>query len=149
MDSLIFKGTVDEIDVGKLTVGMPVEIKIGALPGHAIAGRLTKISLKAREENNTRLFPVEIVIADSAATTLRAGYSANADIIIRRADDVLTLPERVVYAHGDSTWVELPGPAGARQRAVIVTGLSDAVRIEVTSGLTEGQEVLEKPEKKL
>lgn len=149
MDSLIFKGTVDEIDVGKLVVGMPVEIKIGAMPGQTVPGRLTKISLKAREENSARMFPVEIVIEDTKVALLRAGYSANADIIIRRADQVLTVPERVVYAANDSSWVEVAGADGARVKTPVVTGLSDAIRIEVVSGLNEGQEVLEKPEKTL
>jgi len=149
MDSLIFKGTVDEIDVGKLTVGMPVEVKIGALPGRTVPGRLVKISLKAREENNTRMFPVEIAIEDARVALLRAGYSANADIIIRRADAVLTIPERVVHSQNDSTWVEVAGTNGARVKTPIVTGLSDAIRVEIVSGLSEGQEVLEKPEKTL
>jgi HlyD family secretion protein len=149
MDSLVFKGTVDEIDVGKLSIGMPVEIKVGAIPGKSIPGRLIKISLKAKEENNTRMFPVEISIGDTKVALLRAGYSANADIIIKQADSVLTIPERVVYTQGDSTYVEIPGPKGARRKAFITTGLSDAIRIEVKSGLTLGQEVLEKPEKKI
>lgn len=149
MDSLIFRGTVDEIDVGKLSIGMPVEIKIGAIPGASIPGKLAKISLKAREENNTRMFPLEISIVDTKVALLRAGYSANADIIIRQVDSVLTIPERVVFTKGDSTYVEVPGPKGKRLKTLIVTGLSDAVRIEVKSGLKEGQEVLEKPEKKI
>jgi HlyD family secretion protein len=149
MDSLIFKGTVDEIDVGKLTLDMPVEIKVGAIPGKSIAGRLTKISLKAREENNTHMFPVEIAIADTKIGVLRAGYSANADIIIRKVEGVLTIPERVLYAQDDSSYVEVPGPKGERQKTPVTTGLSDAVKIEVKSGLAEGQDVLEKPEKKI
>jgi len=68
---------------------------------------------------------------------------------IRRADGVLTLPERVVYSENDSTWVEVAGADGARVRTPIATGLSDAIRVEVVSGLAEGQEVLEKPEKTL
>jgi HlyD family secretion protein len=149
MDSLIFKGTVDEIDVGKLSIGMPVEIKVGAIPGTSIPGKLATISLKAKEENNTRMFPVEISIVDAKVALLRAGYSANADIIIRQVDSVLTIPERVVYTSGDSTWVEVPGAKGERRKAIITTGLSDAIRIEVKSGLAKGQEVLEKPEKKI
>ncbi len=149
MDSLIFKGTVDEIDVGKLSLDMPVEIKVGAIPGKSIPGRLTKISLKAREENNTHMFPVEIGIADTRVALLRAGYSANADIIIRKVENVLTIPERVVYAKDDSSYVEIAGPRGERVKTPITTGLSDAVKIEVKSGLSEGQSVLEKPEKKI
>jgi HlyD family secretion protein len=149
MDSLVFRGTVDEIDVGKLNLGMPVEIKVGALPGTEIPGTLEKISLKAREENNSRMFPVEITLTDTKTDILRAGYSANADIIINEAESVLTIPERVVYFKGDSVYVEIPGKDGKRQKLMIETGLSDAIRIEVRSGLEEGQEVLEKPRKKI
>ncbi|MDD4858045.1 MAG: efflux RND transporter periplasmic adaptor subunit [Candidatus Krumholzibacteria bacterium] len=149
MDSLIFKGTVDEIDVGKLSIGMSVDVKIGAIPNATIPGKLAKISLKAKEENNTRMFPVEITISDTKLAVLRAGYSANADIIIRQVDSVLTIPERVVYTKGDSSWVEVSGAKGERKKVSIVTGLSDAIRVEVKSGLKERQEVLEKPEKKI
>jgi HlyD family secretion protein len=149
MDSLVFKGTVDEIDVGKLDLGMPVKIKIGALPDTEVPGVLEKISLKAREESNSRMFPVEISIEDMEIALLRAGYSANADIIINEATDVLTIPERVVYFDGDSVYVEVAGADGGREKVPIETGLSDAIRIEVRSGLREGQEILEKPQKEL
>ncbi len=149
MDSLVFKGTVDEIDVGKLDLGMPVKIKIGALPDAEVPGTLDKISLKAREESNSRMFPVEISIDDTKIALLRAGYSANADIIIREVRDVLTIPERVVYFAGDSTYVEVAGTAGDREKVMIETGLSDAIRVEVKSGLEEGREILEKPQKKI
>ena len=149
MDSLVFKGTVDEIDVGKLTIGMPATIKVGALPDANVPGTLEKISLKAREENNTRMFPVEISIDDPSIVLLRAGYSANADVIINEAESVLTIPERVVYFQNDSVYVKIPGPEGEERIVMIETGLSDAITIEVESGLEEGQEVLEKPQKKL
>ena len=149
MDSLVFKGTVDEIDVGKLSLDMPATIKIGALPDAKIPGTLEKISLKANEENNTRMFPVEISIDDPSIALLRAGYSANADIIINEAESVLTIPERVVYFQNDSVYVKVTGPDGGERVVPIETGLSDAITIEVRSGLEEGQEVLEKPQKKL
>jgi HlyD family secretion protein len=149
MDSLVFKGTIDEIDVGKLYVGMSAEIKVGALPDKSVPGTLEKISLKAREENNTRMFPVEISIDDPTIALLRAGYSANADIIINEAKQVLTVPERVVFFEGDSIYVKVPGPNGKAEVLMIETGLSDAIRVEVKSGLEEGQKVLEKPQKKL
>jgi HlyD family secretion protein len=149
MDSLVFEGTVDEIDVGKLQLRMPVEIKVGALPDQIIPGTLERISLKAQEESNSRMFPVEISIDNTQLALLRAGYSANADIIINEAKDVLTIPERVVNFENDSTYVEVAGPTGERQKVVIETGLSDAIKIEVRSGLEEGQEVLEKQKKEL
>jgi len=149
MDSLLFKGTVDEIDVGKLDLELPARIKIGALPNVEIYGRLERISLKAREENNSRMFPVEISIKDTKQTFLRAGYSANADIIINKVDSVLNIPERVVYYEGDSVYVEIPGKNGIREKVMIEVGLSDAIRVEVKSGLKEGQKVLEKPQKEI
>lgn len=144
MEHLIFRGTVDEIDVGRLEEGMAAEIRIGALPEAAIDGRLEEISLKARKEENSTIFPVEISVeADEGTTLLRAGYSANAEIIIERRSSVLSVPERVVTFEGDSAWVEVVTAAGERERRAVETGLSDAVRIEILSGLEEGEEVAE------
>lgn len=144
MDDLIFRGTVDEIDVGRLEVGMPAEIKIGALPDAGVRGELVEISLKARKEENSTVFPVEIAVAaDSAGTLLRAGYSANAEVIIERRTDVLSIPERVVTFEDDSAFVEVWTPAGGRERRAVETGLSDAVRVEVLGGLEEGERVVE------
>src|SRR3989304_2068312 len=95
MSDLLFRGTVDEIDVGKLKEGMPVLIKIGALPAADVEGRVAKISLKARKQDNATVFPVEISLADTHGAVLRAGYSANADIIIARRDSALMIPERL------------------------------------------------------
>ncbi|MEX0930007.1 MAG: efflux RND transporter periplasmic adaptor subunit, partial [Balneolales bacterium] len=109
MEQLLFKGTVDEIDVGKLEEGMPVEIKIGALPGSTITGELSTISLKATKEENTTVFPVEITITDAGGTMLRAGFSANADIIINRKEDILVIPERIVTFRDGKSYIEVPG----------------------------------------
>lgn len=146
MDNLLFKGTVDEIDVGKLAEGMPVEIKVGAMPGVTVLGELTRISLKAREQDNATVFPVEITITDTKGRVLRAGYSANADIIIERMNEVLTIPERVVTMRDGKNFVEIPGDEpGSRKEIEVELGLSDAITVEVVSGLEEGDKVLEKP----
>lgn len=149
MKQLIFKGTVDEIDVGKLRERMEAEIKIGAIPDHKIKGMLRLISLKAEKKENATVFPIEIVIDHTNGTTLRAGYSANANIIIQKKDSVLVLPERVVTFRNDSAFVKLPVDEGEGKEQQIVTGLSDAINVEVISGLQEGDEVLEKAVKKI
>ncbi|MBI3189107.1 MAG: efflux RND transporter periplasmic adaptor subunit, partial [Ignavibacteriales bacterium] len=107
MERLLFKGTVDEIDVGKLKEGMRVEIKVGALPNDTVIGVLTKISLKADKKDNATVFPIEILIPLAKNTTLRAGYSANANIIIQKKEHVLTIPERTVTFRNDSAFVTL------------------------------------------
>jgi len=144
MDKLLFKGMVDEIDVGKIEIGLPVEIKIGALPGSIIPGEVSKISLKARQQDNATVFPVEIMITETENVTLRAGFSANADIIINRRIDVPTIPERLVHFNEGVATVELSGSEpGQRDKHEIELGLSDAINVEVVSGLSIGDKVLE------
>ncbi len=145
MSRLVFKGTVDEIDVGSLKVGMPAEISIGALPGDTISGTLTKIWLQGETRENSAVFPVEISILNTKQITLRAGYSANASIITQKKTDVLYIPERVVTFRNDSSFVRVPSDRNKPVELAIRTGISDAISIEVTSGLALGEKVLEKP----
>ncbi|HEX9974467.1 MAG TPA: efflux RND transporter periplasmic adaptor subunit [bacterium] len=149
MKKLIFKGTVDEIDVGKLNEGMEAEITVGALPGKPVMGILDKISLKARKEDNTTVFPVEIIVQPAEGQVLRAGYSANANVIIQKKDSVLAIPERVITFRNDSAFVSIPQGAAGKKEIFIKTGLSDAIFIEVISGLNLGDEVLEKEVKQI
>lgn len=149
MDKLIFKGTVDEIDVGKIKENMTAELQIGALPGVQVKGYVTLISLKARKEDNTTVFPIEISIDETGDVILRAGFSANASIIIAKKDSVLSIPERVVTFRNDSAFVRILTGDQESQEVYIETGLSDAIYIEVKTGLEEGQEVLEKEVKEI
>jgi len=149
MNHLLFRGTVDEIDVGRLNEGMTTEIKIGALPDAKIIGVVSKISLKAKKEETATTFPIEIAIRNASASTLRAGFSANADVIIQRRDKAITVPERVVYFEKNETYVMLPKPDGTSEKRAIKTGLSDAINVEVIAGLAEGDKVLEKPKKEI
>jgi HlyD family secretion protein len=144
MNDLIFKGTVDEIDVGKIKEGMSCELQVGALPNADIIGHVILISLKAKKEDNTTVFPVEIKIDQIGDAVLRAGFSANANIIIAQRDSVLSIPERVVTFRNDSAFVDIPTGPEKSEEVYIKTGLSDAINIEVLEGLEEGQEVLEK-----
>ncbi|HUU46355.1 MAG TPA: efflux RND transporter periplasmic adaptor subunit [Acidobacteriota bacterium] len=150
MENLLFKGTVDEIDVGKLSEGMPVNIKIGALPAAAVKGVLYKISPKARKEDNTILFDVEIHITEIAEDIpLRAGYSANAEIVINKKDSVLVLPERLVTFRSDSAYVEIPNELGEPVEIAIETGLSDGLQVEIVAGLDDTSQVVERPPKEI
>ncbi|UCF64475.1 MAG: efflux RND transporter periplasmic adaptor subunit [bacterium] len=149
MKDLIFKGTVDEIDVGKIKEGLSCELQIGALPAAEIVGHVTLISLKAKKEDNTTVFPVEIKIDKIGDAVLRAGFSANANIIIAKRDSVLSIPERVVTFRNDSAFVQVPVSEEGSQERFIKTGLSDAINIEVLEGLSEGEKVLEKKVKEI
>jgi HlyD family secretion protein len=149
MSNLIFRGTVDEIDVGKLREGMPADIKVGALPEAEVKGEVYSISLKARSEDNATVFPIEVRLTELDDAVLRAGYSANVDVIIDRRDDVLVIPERLVRFEEDATRVTVLLADGATEEREIETGLSDALTIEVVSGLEEGESVVEPPPREI
>ncbi|MGH9368605.1 MAG: efflux RND transporter periplasmic adaptor subunit [Thermoanaerobaculia bacterium] len=153
MNDLIFKGTVDEIDVGKLRVGLPARIKVGALPTDIVTGRVSRIAPQAQQKEGATLFDVEIELDPTSRLTLRAGHSANADLIIREKKDVLTVPERVVIFEdgGKKTFVELPAgkPKEPPKKTEIRLGISDGLNAEVLAGLEAGAKVLERPAKKI
>lgn len=153
MRDLIFKGTVDEIDVGKLSVGMPTRIKVGALPTDVVTGHVSRIAPQAQQKEGATLFDVEVELDPTTKITLRAGYSANADVIIREKKDVLTVPERLVTFEdgGKKTTVEIAGanPKDQPRKIEIKTGVSDGLNVEVLSGLKKGDRVIERPPKEI
>lgn len=149
MNSLIFKGTVDEIDVGKLEEGMTAELKIGAIPDERILGKLSRISPKAKLEENATLFDVEINITQRGEKIIRAGYSANADLVINKAESTLYIPERLVEFKEDKTFVEIKNEKGEIVKREVKIGLSDGINVEILEGLEEGEEVIEKPPKEI
>ena len=153
MSDLIFKGTVDEIDVGKLRVGLPTRIKVGALPTDVVTGSVSRIAPQAQQKEGATLFDVEIELQRTGAIVLRAGYSANADVIIREKKDVLIVPERVVTFEdgGKKAFVELPGadPKQEPKKVEVKLGISDGMNAEVLSGLQKNSKVVERPPKKI
>jgi HlyD family secretion protein len=114
-----------------------------------VTGRLTRIAPQAIERDNAKLFEVEITLDPTDAVLLRAGYSTNADLIIRERTDVLMIPERLVLFENDGakTFVELPGnePGAAPRKVEVETGLSDGLNIEIITGVGEGDHVVQRP----
>jgi HlyD family secretion protein len=153
MKDLIFKGTVDEIDVGKLRVGMLARIKVGALPTDVVTGHVSRIAPQAQQKEGATLFDIEIELDPAANVTLRAGYSANADLIIREKKDILTIPERLVTFEegGKKASVELPGaaPKAEPKKVPVKLGISDGLNVEVLEGLKAGDKVIQRPPKEI
>ena len=153
MGDLIFKGTVDEIDVGKLHVGLVARIKVGALPTDVVTGKVARIAPQAQQKDGATLFDVEIELDPGQKIVLRAGYSANADLIIREKKDVVTIPERLVTFEdgGKKAFVELPGknPKDEPKKVEIKTGISDGLNIEVTEGVKKGDQLVQRPPKQI
>lgn len=137
MSKLIFKGNVDETEVGQLAVGMPMTISVGALPDVTPEAVIEYISPKGNESNGANTFELKAAITVDPEINLRAGYSANATVILSSAKDVLTIPESVVEFSGDSTFVYCLTDSATQtfQRTAIETGASDGINLEVKSGI--------------
>jgi HlyD family secretion protein len=136
MREMIFEGTVDESEVGKLRPGMDLVLTIGAIDNQTFDAVLEYIAPKGVEENGAIQFEIRAAVKLREGQFIRANYSANADIVLDRRDQVLTIPEGVLQFSGDSTYVEVASGGGTYRRQPVETGLSDGIHIEVTSGLS-------------
>ncbi|HOP06218.1 MAG TPA: efflux RND transporter periplasmic adaptor subunit [candidate division Zixibacteria bacterium] len=149
MDDLIFRGNVDEIDVGKLHEGMGTDIEIGAMPQNQLTGMLARISPKAHQDQGSTLFEVEVQLDELTSKLLRAGYSATASIIINKAEDILLVPERLIHFDDSVATVEVQDTLGVITTREIECGLSDGINMEVIAGLDEGDLVVERPPREI
>lgn len=138
MNDLIFRGNIDETEVGRIHEGMPVKITLGALQNMEFDAKLEYISPKGVEENGANQFEIKAAITVPDSVTIRSGYSANAEITLARADKVLAIPESAVEFKDDSTFVYVLTDSVPQQqfsRRAIATGMSDGIKIEVKNGL--------------
>lgn len=143
MHDLLFKGKIDETEVGKIHEGMPVTLTIGALQDQKFQAVLEYISPKAVETNGTNQFEIEAALRDSSGTRIRSGYSANAEIILDQALQVIAIPEGCIEFNGDSTFVYILKQEAPQQfeRRQVITGVSDGIKIEVKSGLNKNDRI--------
>lgn len=136
MGKMIFEGKIDESEIGRLSPGMPMLMTVGAIGNNKIFNAtLEYIAPKGTVENGTVQFLVRAAINIDRNYFLRANYSANADIVIEKKNNVLTLPESVLRFSGDSVFVEKKDKSGNYQRTPVKTGISDGINIEILSGL--------------
>ena len=144
MNDLIFRGNIDETEVGKLVNGMPMKITIGALQDLKFDASLEYISPKAIESNGANQFEIKAAVKLAEGRKIRAGYSANAEIVLESASKVLSIPESAIEFSGDSTFVYIIKGTGKQktyERTYVTTGLSDGVNIEIKKGITTKDKV--------
>ena len=144
MNDLIFRGNIDETEVGRLVEGMPMKITVGALQDLRFDAVLEYVSPKAVENNGANQFEVKAAVTAVRDGKIRSGYSANAEIVLAKAENVLSVPESAIEFSGDSTFVYVVGGTGEQKtyrRTQVVTGLSDGVNIEIKSGITTKDKV--------
>lgn len=144
MNDMIFRGNVDETEIGKINEGMPIKLTIGALESQTFQAVLEYVSPKGEEKNGAIQFEIKAAVSLPDTAFVRAGYSANAEIVLKRAENVLTIPESTVEFRGDSAFVQLvkqEKPTQIFERHPIKTGLSDGIKIEVKEGLTSSDKI--------
>ena len=144
MNDLIFRGNIDETEVGNLVVGMPMKITIGALQDLKFDADLEYISPKAVENNGANQFEVKAAVRSVKGGKIRSGYSANAEIVLAKALNVVTVPESAIEFEGDNTFVYIVKGTDkdkTYERRKVVTGLSDGLNIEIKSGLRMNERV--------
>ena len=140
MEDLIFDGNIDETEVGRLRSGMPVRITIGAIQDFSFDASLEYISPKATENNGANQFEIKASVKVPADVTIRSGYSANAEIVLDQAVDVVVIPESAIQFEDENAYVYLRTGLDDERRDV-TTGISDGINIEIKSGLSQGDKV--------
>jgi HlyD family secretion protein len=141
MGEMIFKGKVDETEVGKLKVGMKLILTIGAIENKKFDAILEYISPKGVSENGAIQFEIKAKIKLRKDAFIRSGYSGNADIVLDRRDSVLCVQERWIDFKGDSAFVEVEKAPQQFIKRYVKTGLSDGINIQVLSGVTKKDKI--------
>ncbi len=142
MGEMIFKGKVDETEVGKLKEGMPLVLSIGAIDSAKFDAELEYIAPKGKEENGAIQFEIRAAVTLKESMFIRANYSANADIVLERADSVLSITESLLKFSNDSAYVETETSTPQLfEKTYIKTGISDGINIQVKEGLTKESKI--------
>ncbi|MEZ4810448.1 MAG: efflux RND transporter periplasmic adaptor subunit [Allomuricauda sp.] len=143
LGKMIFEGKVDEGEVGKLKIGMPLKISLGAIENKEFDAKLKFIAPKGVEESGAVQFKIEGDVTVEDDFMIRAGYSANASLVLEKKDSVLVIPEALLQfdKQTDKPYVEVATGEQQFERRDIEIGISDGVNVEIVSGLNENDEV--------
>ncbi|MGB5268928.1 MAG: efflux RND transporter periplasmic adaptor subunit [Eudoraea sp.] len=143
LGKMIFEGKVDEGEVGKLEIGMPLEISLGAIEEEKFEAKLKFIAPKGIEESGAVQFKIEGDVVVEGDFMIRAGYSANASLVLEKKDSVMVIPEALLQfdKETDEPYVEVAVGDQKFERKNVEIGISDGVNVEIISGITEEDEV--------
>lgn len=143
MKDMLFVGNLDETEVGRIEIGMPMTLTIGALQDYKMPATLEYIAPKGTEENGAIMFEMKAAVKVPSGVMVRSGYSANAEIKFDEALNVLTIPESCVEFSGDSAFVYVLKKADPQEfdKKFVKIGLSDGIKIEVKEGLKKGEKI--------
>ena len=143
LNKMIFEGKVDEAEVGKLRVGMPLEVNLGAIEDQALEAQLKFIAPKGNEEQGAVQFIIEADLFLNDSIFVRAGYSANASLVLERKDSIMAIPEALLQfdRETEKPYVEVQTEDQKFERRDVEIGISDGVNVEIISGLTKEDQI--------
>ncbi len=141
INDMIFQGKIDETEIGKIEPGMNLMLMVGAIENDTFDATLQYIAPKGVMENGAVQFEIKADVKLKSNQFVRAGYSANANIVLQRVDQVLAIKESLLQFEDDSTFVEVETGPQKYEKRFIKTGLSDGINIEVISGLTKDEKI--------
>ena len=143
LNKMIFEGKVDEAEVGKLRVGMPLEVNLGAIEDQALEAQLKFIAPKGNEEQGAVQFIIEADLFLNDSIFVRAGYSANASLVLERKDSIMAIPEALLQfdRETEEPYVEVQTEDQKFERKDVEIGISDGVNVEIISGLTKEDQI--------
>ena len=143
LNALIFKGKIDEAQAGKLNEGMDMNVVIGALQNKSFPGKVTLIATKGTEESGTIKFNVEGNVTNPKGEYIRAGFSANGEILLSSQKNALLLDESLIqYEKGtNKAFVEVKQPNGSFRKTYVKLGASDGINVQILSGIDKNAEV--------
>jgi len=141
MNDMIFEGLVDESEVGKLKQGMELVLNVGALEGKPFKATLEYIAPKGVTDQGAIKFTIRAAVILDKSLFLRSNYSANADIVLDKREDVLAINEANLIIEGDKTYVEVETAPQQFEKREIKTGLSDGINIEVVNGIRAEEKI--------
>ena len=139
LNKMIFEGKVDEAEVGKLKVDMPLEVNLGAIEDQSLEAKLKFIAPKGNEEQGAVQFIIEADLFLNDSIFVRAGYSANASLVLERKDSIMAIPESLLQfdRETEKPYVEISLGEQTFEKRDIEIGISDGVNVEIISGLTK------------
>ncbi len=144
MNKMIFEGKVDEAEVGKLVKGTDIEVELGAFQDKLFPAKLNFIAPKGTEEQGAVQFKIKADVTLEEGYYLRAGYSANANIVLEKKDSVLSIREALLRFNKKTdkpyVEVEIEGDEKFEKRDVKL-GISDGINVEILEGVKEGEKI--------
>ena len=143
LNKMIFEGKVDEAEVGKLVIGMPLEVNLGAVEDKSLKAKLKFIAPKGNEEQGAVQFKIEADLFLNDSIFVRAGYSANASLVLERKDSVMAISESLLQfdSKTEEPYVEIEVGDQNFERRDIKIGISDGVNVEIITGISQDDKI--------